>query len=72
MDPSRQFARGSYEEGDRAVRTGREIATACSSHSERDGGAIATRPQNPAYRSVAFTGSAPESDRERTCSWIAV
>ncbi|MQL76662.1 hypothetical protein Taro_009054 [Colocasia esculenta] len=67
-----QFATGSYEEGDRAVRTGREIATARSSHSERDGGAVATRPQNAAYRAIAFTGSAPESDRERACSWIAV
>ncbi|MQM06030.1 hypothetical protein Taro_038847 [Colocasia esculenta] len=35
-------------------------------------GAIATRPQNAAYRAVAFTGSAPDIDRERTCSWIAV
>ncbi|MQL93374.1 hypothetical protein Taro_026019 [Colocasia esculenta] len=35
-------------------------------------GAVATRPLNAAYRAVAFTGSAPDVDRERTCSWIAV
>ncbi|MQM03647.1 hypothetical protein Taro_036429 [Colocasia esculenta] len=42
-----------------------------SSLSERDGFAFATRPQNAAYWAIAFTGSAPESDRERTVPWIA-
>ncbi|MQL95784.1 hypothetical protein Taro_028454 [Colocasia esculenta] len=69
---SAQNATRGCEERDKAVRTGREIATGCSSHSERNGFAVATRPQNVAYRAVAFTGSAPESDKERTCSWIAV
>ncbi|MQL87998.1 hypothetical protein Taro_020540 [Colocasia esculenta] len=35
-------------------------------------GAVTTRPQNAAYRAVAFAGSAPDVNRERTCSWIAV
>ncbi|MQL89465.1 hypothetical protein Taro_022035, partial [Colocasia esculenta] len=33
---------------------------------------VMTRPQNATYRAVAFTGSVPDVDRERTCSWIAV
>ncbi|MQL87610.1 hypothetical protein Taro_020147 [Colocasia esculenta] len=36
------------------------------------GFSVVTRPQNVAYRAVTFTGSTPDSDRERTCSWIAV
>ncbi|MQL78410.1 hypothetical protein Taro_010845, partial [Colocasia esculenta] len=68
----RQIATGAYEEGDRTVKSGSEVATGRSSRSECDGFAVTTRPQNAAYRAVAFTGSAPESDRERTCSWIAV
>ncbi|MQL74681.1 hypothetical protein Taro_007048 [Colocasia esculenta] len=59
-------------ERDKGVRTCREIATGRSSRSECDGFAVAIRPQNAAYWAIAFTGSAPESDRERTCSWIAV
>ncbi|MQL91388.1 hypothetical protein Taro_023998 [Colocasia esculenta] len=59
-------------ERDKGVRTGNEIATRLSLRSERDGFAVATRPQNAAYRAIAFTGSAPESYRQRTCSWIAV
>ncbi|MQL70149.1 hypothetical protein Taro_002453 [Colocasia esculenta] len=35
-------------------------------------GVVATRPQNAVYLAVAFIGSAPDIDRERTCSWIAV
>ncbi|MQM16093.1 hypothetical protein Taro_049047, partial [Colocasia esculenta] len=62
---SGQNATRGCEERDKAVRTGREIATGRSSHSECDGFAVTTRPQNAAYRVVAFTGSVPESDRER-------
>ncbi|MQL89283.1 hypothetical protein Taro_021868 [Colocasia esculenta] len=58
-------------ERDKAVRTGREIATGHSSRSERDGFAVVTRPQNAAYRAVTFTGSAPEFDIERAVLWIA-
>ncbi|MQL84924.1 hypothetical protein Taro_017445 [Colocasia esculenta] len=52
---SRQNATRGCEERDKAVRTGREIATERSSRSKRDGFAVATRPQNAAYRAVAFT-----------------
>ncbi|MQL86859.1 hypothetical protein Taro_019392 [Colocasia esculenta] len=57
--------------------TGRQIRQQGSDRALRrvqnaTGYAVATRPQNAAYRAVAFTGSAPESGRERTCSWIAV
>ncbi|MQM20524.1 hypothetical protein Taro_053547 [Colocasia esculenta] len=74
MDPckDRDGATRVCAERDKGVRTGREITTGRSSHTERDGFTVATRPQNVAYRAIAFTGSAPESDRERTCSWIAV
>ncbi|MQM12896.1 hypothetical protein Taro_045816 [Colocasia esculenta] len=60
------------EQRDGDVRSGSKIATGCSSHSECDRFAVVIRPQNAAYRAVVFVGSAPESDREKTCSWIAV
>ncbi|MQM08343.1 hypothetical protein Taro_041196, partial [Colocasia esculenta] len=44
------------EERNKAVKTGREIATGHSLHSECDGFSIMTRPQNAAYRAIAFTG----------------
>ncbi|MQM14681.1 hypothetical protein Taro_047613 [Colocasia esculenta] len=54
---------GAYEEGDRVVRPRGQVATDPSKG--RDG-------SNAAYRTVVFTRSAPNSDNERTCSWIAV
>ncbi|MQM09305.1 hypothetical protein Taro_042176 [Colocasia esculenta] len=67
-----QNATMACEDRDGTVRSGSEIATGASSRSEREGYTVATRPLNATYRAIVFTGSAPESDRERTSSWIAV
>ncbi|MQL81848.1 hypothetical protein Taro_014309 [Colocasia esculenta] len=53
---SGQNATRGCEERDKAVRTGREIATGRSSRSEHDECAVVTRPQNAAYQAVVFTG----------------
>ncbi|MQL90011.1 hypothetical protein Taro_022589 [Colocasia esculenta] len=59
------------EERDREVKSGSEIATVHPSRSEKRRVCCRDETQNVAYRAVAFTGSTPDFDRERTCSWIA-
>ncbi|MQM16089.1 hypothetical protein Taro_049045 [Colocasia esculenta] len=60
---SGQNATRGCEECDKAVRSGREIATGRSSHSEHEGCAVATRSQNVAYRVVAFIRRNGEEER---------
>ncbi|MQL89443.1 hypothetical protein Taro_022011, partial [Colocasia esculenta] len=78
-----EIATGAYKDSDRAVRPGvkTRLGGQIRQH-DRDGATrrdqittvwiVMTRPQNAAYRAVAFTGSAPDPDRARRCSWIVV
>ena len=68
--PKTEIATWSCKDRDGVVRSGRQNATGVLSRPERDRSTVATRPQNATYRAVAFTGSAPESDRDLTCSWF--
>ncbi|MQL77292.1 hypothetical protein Taro_009686 [Colocasia esculenta] len=54
-------------ERDKGVRTGREIATGRSSRSERDGFAVAKRPQNAVYRAVVV--AADEKGKKNDLVW---
>ncbi|MQL85084.1 hypothetical protein Taro_017597 [Colocasia esculenta] len=68
---STEIAMGTCTGRDGLVRSGSRSRRQALSRSDRDERLCRDGLMNAAYWAVMFTGSAPESDKERTLHWIA-